>query len=239
MTGRSVDPLIHAVVQDRAASLGLGPGLVRYLFAVESQLKSYINDVAIKLEGGTHPKHRLTGYHKFFIDNIPPGSRVLDIGSSKGELTRDIAESVPDVKVTGVEVNRTYYDIAVSQNPHPSVNYVLGDVTEKLPTGKFDVVTMSAVLEHIGPRDRVLQSIARKRPGKLLIRVPMIERDWRVMYRIEHGVDHMLDDTHCIEYTEPELVDELDRSGWHVASLSCRWSEFYVVAVLAGMESVK
>ena len=33
-------------------------------------LYKVISFLAIKNEGGIHPKHRLIGYHRFFIDNI-------------------------------------------------------------------------------------------------------------------------------------------------------------------------
>ena len=43
-------------------------------------------------DGVAHAKHRLTGYHDFFVERVGQGQRVLGIGCGKGELAYDIAE---------------------------------------------------------------------------------------------------------------------------------------------------
>ena len=48
--------------------------------------------LAIRAEGGLHPKHRLMNYHKFFVDNVSPEDTVLDMGCGNGALTFDVAQ---------------------------------------------------------------------------------------------------------------------------------------------------
>jgi len=59
---------------------------------------------AIKAEGGLHPKHKIMNYHKFFVDNVNPGDKVLDIGCGNGALTFDIAKKAK--KVVGIDLNK-------------------------------------------------------------------------------------------------------------------------------------
>ena len=59
---------------------------------------------AIKLEGGLHPKHRLMDYHKFFINNINKGERVLDIGCGNGSLSYDLAKKAEEV--VGIDIEK-------------------------------------------------------------------------------------------------------------------------------------
>jgi len=44
---------------------------------------------AIKTEDGLHPKHRLMNYHQFFIDNVSPEDRVLDIGLENRKILKN------------------------------------------------------------------------------------------------------------------------------------------------------
>ena len=40
---------------------------------------------SIEYNGGQHIKHRVTGYHDFFVSRIKSGEYVIDIGCGKGE----------------------------------------------------------------------------------------------------------------------------------------------------------
>ena len=64
---------------------------LKFLLHLDSILYELIPQEAIRYNGGIHPKHRLTDYHKFFIENVEEGERVLDIGCGSGELTYDVA----------------------------------------------------------------------------------------------------------------------------------------------------
>ena len=43
---------------------------LEFLFTIEEYLEQFISQSAIRYEGKHHPKHRLTNYHQYFIDNI-------------------------------------------------------------------------------------------------------------------------------------------------------------------------
>lgn len=78
----------------------LGPLLAR----IHQTSYLYLGRCAAAWQGGLHPKHRLTRYHDFFIENISEGDRVLEVGCRNGTLLRDIAVKCKKV-ILGVESN--------------------------------------------------------------------------------------------------------------------------------------
>jgi hypothetical protein len=63
-----------------------------------------------------------------------------------------------------------------------------------------------------------------------LIRVPAFDREWRVPWKKELGVEWRLDPTHETEYTLPQLEAELREAGLRVADCVTRWGEYWVRA---------
>ena len=114
---------------------------------------------------------------------------------------------------------------------HPRVTYVQADAVEYVPEEPVDVAVLSNVLEHIAARVELLRSL-RERAGarRLLIRVPVLARDWTVPLREEVGLQHFSDPEHKIEY-DPELLrDELRSAGWKMGEPQLAWGEIWVEA---------
>ena len=166
--------------------------------------------LAIKVEGDLHPKHHLTNYHMFFVNNIEARDTVLDIGCGNGALAYDVAKKAK--KVVGIDLNKENIKIAKENYLAPNIEYLVGDATKDLPSQKFDVIILSNVLEHIENRVEFLNKIKNLAP-KILIRVPMINRDWITLYKKELGVEWRLDKTHYIEYTLESFKEELEKAG--------------------------
>ena len=96
-------------------------------------------------------------------------------------------------------------------------------------------MTLSNVLEHIDCRARFLRDLltslkSNNQSNKLilLIRVPLIERDWVACYKRYLGLDYRLDSTHFIEYTLEELLQELHQASLSVRTLDVRFGEAFV-----------
>ena len=64
----------------------------RFLLALDSAVYPFQGEAALAAEGGLHPKHRILGYHDFFVARIRPGQRVIDLGCGVGALAASIAE---------------------------------------------------------------------------------------------------------------------------------------------------
>ena len=79
--------------------------VLRQLLRLDSWLYRTISRVAVWHGGGLHPKHRLTGYHDFFVRNVHAGERVLDIGCGNGVMDDHIVKAA-GARVRGMDRDR-------------------------------------------------------------------------------------------------------------------------------------
>ena len=201
------------------------------LLQVDDDLAGQIDQVAIRYDNGVHVKHRLTRYHDFFVERIRPGERVLDVGCGIGAVARDVAEYSQAV-VVGIDLNEENIAMARSRYAHPRVEYRVGDALTDLPSGQFDVVILSNVLEHLPERPAFLRRVVQVvQPSHLLIRVPLFERDWRVPLKKELGLDYRLDPTHETEYTLDAFTNEMSQADLRVVHQEIHWSEIWAETV--------
>lgn len=181
---------------------------------------------SIKAEGGLHPKHRLMNYHKFFTDNINSGDKVLDIGCGNGALTYDIAKKAG--KVVGIDLNEKNIELAKKRFSAPNIKYIVGNILKELPNESFDIIVLSNVLEHIEKRIEFLNKIKSLAPA-ILIRVPMLNRDWLTLYKKDLGLEYRLDKTHYIEYTLESFKDELEKADLFIEKYSIQFGEIWSI----------
>ncbi|MBA7489480.1 methyltransferase [subsurface metagenome] len=217
-----IGPLVQQDKPERA---------LRFLFELENRLYELEGQTSVRYGGGIHTKHRHTNYHQFFIKNLKPGERVLDVGSGNGFLAYDVVTSVKNICVVGIELNKSNVKFACEHYQHPNLVFVHGDVLKNIPQEKFDVIILSNVLEHIECRVDFLKKLTEfTRPKRLLIRVPQYDRDWRVPLKNELGVDSRLDRAHFIEYTREKFLEELSLANLRPTHMEFRWGEIWSVA---------
>jgi SAM-dependent methyltransferase len=218
------------LVMDLYAS-GLPPkeGL-KFLLELDNRLYALSGQAATRYGGGQHTKHRHVPYHDFFVGRIRQGMTVLDVGCGTGALTFDLAQKA-GVKVMGIDLIESNIKRARNEYPHPQVEYMVGDALQDLPQRRFDAVVLSNVLEHIENRVEFLSSLLRTaRPGRLLLRVPLFERDWRVPLKKELKVEWRLDSTHYTEYTQKTFEAELSAAGFGITYQETRFGEIWAEA---------
>lgn len=177
---------------------------------------------------GTHPKHAIQQYHQFFVANIAAGDRVLDIGCGHGDVSFDVAQKAQ--AVTGIDISRENIEIARNKYQRGNVEFIVGDATTHNWPKEFDVILLSNVLEHIEHRPEFLRRLAIIAP-KILIRVPMITRDWISVYKKNEGFPYRLDDTHFIEYDEQIFAEEMRQAGLMIDHQHVSFGELYAVAL--------
>jgi len=190
--------------------------------------KSYamISRLVVSLNNGIHPKHAIMNYHQFFVNHVSESDRILDLGCGNGYLTYDVAQKAK--YITGIDFDPKHIAFAEKRFSRDNIKYVLGDVADLNFNNKFDKIILSNVLEHIKERVKLLASLARL-SDTVLLRVPMITRDWLVVYKKQMGYEYRLDHTHETEYTLEALESELVQSGWCLAEYQVNWGELWGV----------
>jgi len=218
--------MIVGICADAAVSRDDVGAALRETIRLYEDLASRVDAGAIRYEGGLHPKHRLTGYHGFFTKRLRTGDRVLDIGCGNGALAFSMAEA--GARVTGIDVDPENIAVARSRFSHPRLDLVIGNATEKLPEGRFEVVVLSNVQEHIRDRVAFLCAVREKvRPRRWLIRVPLCNRDWLVAMKQDLGLCPHGDPGHFIEYTQESFEKEISDAGLAVYELQTVWGEIW------------
>ena len=204
-------------------ALGLTKPVLKVLLKGHNLTYKYTGSLSQLVESdGLHPKHRLMDYHQWFVRNIKSRWRVLDIGCGNGALTRELAENCQ--AITGIDLDKSNIEEARRRVSNANSRFVCDDATTYQFEEEFDVITLSNVLEHIEYRVEFLEKLHRL-SSRLLVRVPLIDRDWITLYKQELGIDYRLDPTHYIEYTVDGLREELTQAGWDISDFRVRFGE--------------
>jgi SAM-dependent methyltransferase len=197
------------------------------LLEIDRVVSGQIDLAAIEYGEGVHVKHRLMAYHDFFVDRIGATDRVLDVGCGYGAVANSIATR-SGARVTGIDMDAGNVDKARRRFPVANLAFEHGTAPADLRTEHFDVVVLSNVLEHIDSRLEFLrQIVAKTTPSRLLIRVPMFDREWRVPLRKELGLYYFSDPTHFVEYTRDSFEREMADAHLAVAHLQVNWGEIW------------
>jgi 2-polyprenyl-3-methyl-5-hydroxy-6-metoxy-1,4-benzoquinol methylase len=208
---------------------------LRIVMRLHGLLYDLCGILAVGINGGIHPKHRILRYKEWFLDRIEPTDVVLDVGSNTGALPILIAGKA--LHVYGIEIDPTLARIAQERCQRTNIEILTGDATayDYKFCQPITCVTLSNVLEHIESRvifiKRLLTTIRWNGSShrKFLVRVPTIERDWLSVYKQEFGVEYRLDRTHAIEHTRQKLLEELTEAGLRIESFETHFGEFYAV----------
>lgn len=224
--------LAYQIVSRKNAEL---PALesLHMLLRLDEKFYRLQGKTAVEYGDGLHPKYRLTRYRDFFVSRIRKGEKVLDVGCSFGAVAFDIAER-SGATVLGIDIDTAFIEKAQQLYRHPRVQYKVGDALKTLPEGPFNVVILSNVLEHLPDRPDFLRRIVQTaQPRRILLRVPVYERDWRVPLKKELGIEWRLDPTHETEYTLESFKEEMRQAGLTISYQEVRWGEIWAVATPA------
>jgi len=213
--------MFWALNQDNISMFLLKQTLKLHNFAY--RLASFL---AIKAEQAVHPKHRLIGYHQFFLSQINSQDRVLDIGCGSGELAFDLAKKCQFV--LGLDISSKNIHHAQQKHILPNLRFIETDILSFETKERFDAAALSNVLEHIKTRVEVLKKV-KALAAKILIRVPLFNRDWITLYKKELGLEYRLDKTHQVEYTFPTFQKEIEMAGLKIEFFSIQFGEIWAV----------
>ena len=209
--------------------------LIRPILKLHSFCYTVAGGMAIQIENGVHPKHRIMRYKEWFLDNINKDDIVLDVGCNTGMMPEVMSQKV--AFVYGIEIDPKLIREAKAKRQKNNIEFICADATayDYTKCRSISCVTLSNVLEHIEHRvpflKKLIEQINWQNEGnkKLLIRVPMIDREWITIYKKEMGVDYRLDPTHYTEYTYNQFKEELNNSGVNIIEYTIKFGEIYAV----------
>jgi trans-aconitate 2-methyltransferase len=122
-------------------------------------------------------------YHKFqaqrsapFFDllalvDVRPNLKVVDLGCGTGELTRQLADSLPDSDVTGLDSSPQMLEKAASFSS-PNLRFELGDQSQL--RGEWDLIFSNAALQWSENHAELIPNLYRKLAagGQIAVQVP-------------------------------------------------------------------
>lgn len=207
--------------------------LIKPILKLHSFTYEFAGKFAIVLNNGVHPKHEIMQYKEWFLDNIEANWVVLDVGCNTGMMPEVM--STKALFVYGIEINCKNIEEAKRKRQKENIEFICADATtyDYAPLKSIDSVTLSNVLEHIEHRadflEKLISQIKWKDKKRLLIRVPMIDREWIVLYKKQLGVEYRLDRTHYTEYTFEQFKKELLKAGITIKEFHIQFGEIYAV----------
>ncbi|WP_171341121.1 class I SAM-dependent methyltransferase [Vibrio coralliilyticus] len=172
-------------------------------------------------------------YKEWFLDHIRSDWVVLDIGCNTGMMPEVMAKKAKFVY--GLEIDECHIIEARKIRQSENIEFICADATlyDYTKLKAVDCVTLSNVLEHIDCRVEFLKALVKgvkwNNKKRLLIRVPMIDREWLSVYKKELDLEYRLDKTHCIEFTYLDFEKELALAGIRVNSHDVKFGELYAI----------
>jgi len=117
---------------------------------------------------GTLGKDRY--WKKKILEQISDGNSFLDLACGTGILTRGIAEKFPSAKIVGIDITKSYLNVAKqNSNSFDNISFILDDAEEFKLDLKFDCITASYLPKYCDPEILVKNCITHLKPGGKII----------------------------------------------------------------------
>ncbi len=196
---------------------------------------AYLGLFSSVLNDGIHPKHDIIRYHEWFLGQINEGDVVVDIGCNVGKMCGILSGKAQ--QVYGIDIDKKMISEAKEVISNPNVSFYCHDATtfNFNSLNAVDSIVMSNVLEHIEHRVEFLQKLIsninwkNKAEKKVLIRVPMITREWPAVYKKQMGMEWRLDKTHFTEYSQDGFFKEIEDAGLEISRFEIKFGEIFAV----------
>ncbi len=117
---------------------------------------------------GTLGKDRY--WKKKILEQISDGSSFLDLACGTGILTREIAAKFPSAKIVGIDITKSYLNVAKqNSNSFDNISFILDDAEEFKLDLKFDCITASYLPKYCDPEILVKNCITHLNSGGKII----------------------------------------------------------------------
>lgn len=169
--------------------------------------------------------------NSLILREMTPNSDVLEFGPAHGRMTKYLKE-VLNCTVSIVEKDLESGTQASSFSEYPLIGDYWGDIEKynwlnnfKSLNKKFDYIIFADVLEHLYNPWEVLSSVKNvlKPDGNVLISVPNIAHNSVLIDLLNNKFEYrevgLLDNTHIRFFTQPSLLDMVNKSGLSVKKI--------------------
>lgn len=145
-----------------------------------------------------------------FLPRPPTGYRVLECGCGTGNVLHALEQLGDDVAVVGMDLFAEGLSYARQRT---GASLVQGDVHRPPFGGRFDLVGLFDVLEHMADDRAVLRDLRTlvADGGRVLLTVPAHPSLWSYFDEASR---------HCRRYTREELAGKLEAAGYRVECLT-------------------
>lgn len=149
---------------------------------------------------------------------------ILDIGCGSGTISLYLASK--GYKVKGIDISKNAIDASIKSAENIGLKNVTFEVCEfpnRIPSGKYDMVYFSEVIEHLPDDELALQKIYKllKPGGTLFLSTPSKNAP---LYRLGYAKKFDKEVGHLRRYAVGELSDKLKRRGFTIKKVYKRES---------------
>ncbi len=157
------------------------------------------------LSGAYH--RQLTHLYRFFV---PPGKRVLEIGTGRGDLLAALQPS------TGVGVDFSHEMIERAQYTHPSLKFINADA-HTLPLDEpFDFIILSDLVNELWDAQKVFQELARLCTPRTRLVLNFYNRLWEMPLAAARKLNLARRNLSQNWFTAPDIGGLLALAGFEV-----------------------
>jgi SAM-dependent methyltransferase len=152
----------------------------------------------------------------FILQQIRPGSIVLDLGCDLGDIAYIIAGKAKEV--VGIDYSERAINIAKQRYNRPNLSFVHGEALEYLGSNqkKFDTLILSHILEHLDEPEQFLRKF-KDFFEQIYIELPDFDRHYLNQYRLDLGLELVYSDNdHVSEFDRYELNTMLEKCNIEV-----------------------
>lgn len=151
--------------------------------------------------------------------NPKENEKILDIGCNTGEFC-NILQKNYKCQPTGIDVNP--HAILIARRKYPQVTFETGSVEKLSYKNKYNKVTMTEVIEHLGNPENTLNKIRELLTdnGRLVLSTP---NKWAFLNKLRNRIDGggliVWDETHIQELNPISLSSLLKKTGFKIEKL--------------------
>jgi 2-polyprenyl-3-methyl-5-hydroxy-6-metoxy-1,4-benzoquinol methylase len=208
-------------------------------FAISSKdIMKYTSLTGYKLY--THQK-RKQNMIKLIRKILPPGKRILDIGSANGDMSTEL--SILNYKVDGIEPLRESYENAksLSKKYNQNIEFRQTRIEDLDRNKKYDLLVMGEVLEHFYKPDKILKKMKEilNPNGKILVTVPNVPS---LRNRLKFGLLGIFPDNnpeHKYHFDRKRFLKIVTKAEYKILFFETKFTNLYLKTnIITKMENV-